>query len=322
MSRVLRQMSVVAGALSLVVAAAGCVPPTPADPCPASSAPAGAVWFRGTSGPDVFRLDYQPDRLNVAFCLLGGDDRVELGQHPGGAVYTSVVVLGGSGADTVEAIGDPTAPNPTPWFRAEHGVFRMGSGDDLLIPDEVRTAEIDMGDGNDRVSLGSRFRSGWVDGPYVVRLGRGDDRLSSPVLDQVTYAGPGNDLVSLTLDGLPAPSQGLRRPIEVFGEDGADQLIGSIYGDGLYGGPGDDQISTGITTSAGDPDIAQGGTGNDVLRGGAGYHLLAGEEGDDDIRSEDSDTAFPAEEDTLDGGGGVDGCLSVSGLDTIVQCET
>jgi Ca2+-binding RTX toxin-like protein len=143
------------------------------------------------------------------------------------------------------------------------GVSMLG-GDDTLVNSGtiigLDGAAIDMGDGNDVVTLleGSKIYG-------EIRLGAGDDTLTATeVEDDLTVdAGDGNDIVRTgSGDDL------------VRGGAGDDLLDGGEGDDVLQGGDGNDRLLGGL----GD-DFLFGGSGNDTLIGGEGNDLLDGGDG-------------------------------------------
>lgn len=89
-------------------------------------------------------------------------------------------------------------------------------------------------------------------------------------------------------------------PVTLRGGPGNDRLAGggSVLGDRLIGGPGDDMLS-----GTGGPDQLYGGPGNDTLLGGTGDDRLNGGPGDD----------------RLNGGAGNDVLRGEAGEDTLVD---
>lgn len=63
--------------------------------------------------------------------------------------------------------------------------------------------------------------------------------------------------------------------VEVTGDQGNDDIRGSVINDVIYGLDGDDEINGGDAN-----DILLGGFGNDLLKGGDGHDVIEGEEGD------------------------------------------
>ena len=100
-------------------------------------------------------------------------------------------------------------------------------------------------------------------------------------------------------DPEPEPAIGIR----LSGNNDANLLFGTAFGDTLNGGGGDDTIF-------GDSgnDAITGGTGNDSIDGGAGNDWISGDDGNDILRGGDgSDTLIGGQgRDTLDGGAGDD----------------
>lgn len=127
----------------------------------------------------------------------------------------------------------------------------------------------------------------------------------------VVTAGGGDDVVTSEF------------PVQAFGGDGLDTLVGSASADHLDGGAGGDIIDGGEGAdrligdsgndqlSGGDgPDTLKGGDGEDTLLGGSGADTLAGGAGDDEL-------AGGSEHDVADGGEGDDRVSGDAGDDTL-----
>ncbi len=120
----------------------------------------------------------------------------------------------------------------------------------------------------------------------------GNDRLgggAGPVGWTRVYGGPGND--TITDAG------------RAWGEDGDDVMHGDAAGNGLFGGPGDDEI--------------HGGGGADAIGGDSGRDTLTGDEGDDQMYGNDGDDSIGgnAGNDFANGGPGTDTCEVESATD-------
>jgi Ca2+-binding RTX toxin-like protein len=108
----------------------------------------------------------------------------------------------------------------------------------------------------------------------------------------------------------------------LVGDAGDQRASGTDLGDGLYGGPGADQLA-GLK---GD-DLIHGGSGNDVLTGGQGADSLYGGQGDDVIFTSDGVTGVDGEagdfahgnlgDDEIYGGAGNDWLYGGQGNDVL-----
>jgi Ca2+-binding RTX toxin-like protein/subtilisin-like proprotein convertase family protein len=214
-----------------------------------------------TSGPSTDNL------LNIEHATLtgeGGDNLIDAS----GFSYGSVILQGGSGADTL--IGT-----------AFDDVLEGGDGDDTL----------QAGAGNDRLEGG--------DGSDLLEGGDGGDRYvfesaTTPEADTVTETAtadedildflllPAGDPVHVDLFATLTGTTNNRALTftnpqfleNVFGGEGNDILIGSVADNRIVGGPGDDAI--------------QGMDGDDVLAGGDGSDTLDGGNGNDTFVFDDS----------------------------------
>lgn len=97
----------------------------------------------------------------------------------------------------------------------------------------------------------------------------------------------------------PVPTPRFNDRLVIRGTAGADQLVGGMTNQALYGRDGNDVIDA----KAGNDKLA-GGNGNDRLLGGAGNDKLIGGRGNDLLKG--SAQNRPNEKDVLTGGGGGD----------------
>jgi Ca2+-binding RTX toxin-like protein len=115
-------------------------------------------------------------------------------------------------------------------------------------------------------------------------------------------AGAGNDIVTGAPNetGLP-----LQIGVVINGEDGDDEVSGTLLADALYGGPGDDTV--------------YGSSGNDKLFGDDGADKVLGEDGDDYLSGgAQKDSMFGGlGNDRLNGNGGNDRLFGEAGLDRL-----
>ncbi|MFO0875872.1 MAG: calcium-binding protein [Gemmataceae bacterium] len=156
-----------------------------------------------------------------------------------------------------------------------------GPGPDLIRLGKS-SAEVNAGDGNDRVIYASAL------GQQVNILGgRGDDRITlfgSASVD----GGVGNDVIDARSVGFGYEGRG----VNLIGGPGADILYGSNYNDVLEGGNGNDQL--------------RARAGQDQLIGGAGADVLFGGDDNDLLQADGDDVAW-------DGGAGIDALFAGTG---------
>ncbi|MHB9757150.1 calcium-binding protein [Streptomyces sp. BYX5S] len=158
--------------------------------------------------------------------------------------------------------------------------------------------------------------------PYAglkLGLGDGDDRVTyANDTDQTYYfasvdLGDGADTLTDTgsVDGNAVrggagdDTLAVGEAAVVLGDDGADTVTAKGGGAVVLGGAGDD-----ILTATGDGSSVSGGEGDDDIRGGAQGQNLAGDAGDDLINGGDGN-------DFLDGGDGADTLYGGKGDDTL-----
>ncbi|WP_210491607.1 calcium-binding protein [Patulibacter sp. SYSU D01012] len=242
----------------------------------------------------------------------GEANRVDVDVAPNGRLE----VTDGAGAPRVLGPGceDPDQEGVASCDRGgiTRVVIETGDLDDAATVGEIGVpVEVRLGDGNDNVSTGSgddRIDAG--SGNDTVDSGAGNDVIVGGAGDDTIAAGVGNDEVDAgtgtdTVDGDLGDDT-------IVGGDGGDQLDGGAGADRIDGGAGDDQVTGGdgddrITAGEGTDrvtgdegsDSIDGGAGNDDLDGGGGYDQLAGGDGDDLLQS-----ALGG--DLLDGGAGND----------------
>ena len=137
------------------------------------------------------------------------------------------------------------------------------------------TTTVDLGDGNDTLTLGACLP------PLNVTGGAGTDRL-----DFAPQPGP----VSIDLGGT-TPNLAVNTVENVTGSAGDDTIDGDAAGNRLSGGSGIDHINGGpgvnnLRGGAGD-DVLTAGDDGDTLVGGPGIDSMTGGAGDDDISAAD-----------------------------------
>ncbi len=191
----------------------------------------------------------------------------------------------------------------------------ISGGNVLTINSDIQTISLDLGNGDDLVTVGNL--SGVALTVLSINGGDGNDTLdaSAGTLGDVRLrlnGDVGNDRITGsvnddTLDGGDGRDT-------LLGGAGHDTLIGGADNDAISGGGGDDSVS-------GDSgnDTLVGGDGNDTLRGGLDNDSLNGQAGADSIDgAEGRDTLVGGEgNDALDGGGGRDYLTGGNGDDTL-----
>lgn len=253
------------------------------------SGSAGADFLYGGAGYDILRGLEGDDRLidregDGAFhggagddVLIGGDGHLFMDGGDGQDVLEAGggddQLLGGAGADTLHGgAGDDVITGG-----AGANLLFGGEGDDLIAG----------GDDGERI-YGNAGRD-------IIHAGGGNDRIDDGGDGDLIYGEGGDDEIHMYGDG------------QAHGGDGADWLVAegdraSLYGEGdndvlsgrwttgarLYGGDGDDRITTSMFEGyafggAGDDFLAasdydavlQGGAGNDDLHGTRAYLVTA-----------------------------------------------
>lgn len=295
--------------------------------------------YSGTSGADRFILTPGADRYLSAGAdiVLGGDGADNLtgfgAERLDGEAGDDVLtgggrLFGGSGDDQITSEGslrsfrDPQPPLPA----APFVVIDAGSGNDRLTL-RSQVFDVNMGDGDDQISLGSLRGDGFYFPAYTntgdIILGDGRDFVvndSSFSLQDVgririldfnvaedqivsrfnrTYQigsdtyNSGLTFVGLRADTLTAANytNGFLNPVWYLGTAGSEIFVGGPGADYYEALAGDDQVF--------------GGVGDDVLEGGLGADTLRGEAGDD----------------LLDGGNGANTLLGGSGNDRLTGGE-
>ena len=165
-------------------------------------------------------------------------------------------------AATIDA-GDGCQPTDDP-HRVTCDVPPLVADDPL----EARDVEINAGDGDDSVRLGTGIEGYPIDG------GGGDDHITGGPEGDLVFGGPGNDLLAGGL-GWDVLAAGEGADI-LNGGSGSDVLDGGTGGDRLEGGSGADEID-----GAEGSDALLGGPGQDVLTPGPGSNGISGGPGQD-----------------------------------------
>ena len=231
-----------------------------------------------------------PDGLIIAYSTL----------------YPDEIVVDGMGSSPAEAqANDPTdmGPGCVHEQRPENSqpnvycrstgittiVVNFGSGDDRLTlstgsaPDRGYLKQVDMGSGDDFISLGDN-------GGGKFDLGEGDDEMNGERSRATSIAGgAGNDEIfcfknESTRDRGALVADGGAGKDRICGGRGDDRLTGGAGDDKIYAGEGDDRLNG----SAGD-DILNGEDDADSITGGTGEDEIDGGSGSDSIKARDGD---------------------------------
>ena len=225
----------------------------------------------GTQYGDVLSNDR--NRTVDIIDALGGDDSIAVEHYNMPGMWT-VTVDGGDGFDTLHVYPLPFISDLTPTSAIlMDSVNPPNTGTMTLSYAQVEKLVVSAV----AYSVGGAFAS-WVTGDTIdeihvlgtlqgaaiaVATGGGDDKVYLRAVGQFStvFAGAGNDLVDLSL--------ALTVPVNAYGGDGDDRLIGSAGANHLEGGNGRDTLEGG----SGD-DILVGGVGGDMLYGGAGSDVF------------------------------------------------
>ena len=207
-----------------------------------------------------------PPIERLVFDTGGGDDNVRVTRDPN--TGATVITVNGE-RHTVSFAHD----------NATGGQVATVDGRQYqLARDDVNNLKIRLGDGNDRLDVGSGVRINLTveggEGNDWIRTGAGDDRVEGGAGDDTVFTGAGRDYVN--------------------GSRGNDRLHAGSGHDTVYGGDGDDYLQG----DAGH-DYLEGGRGGDHIRGGAGRDVLSGGLDDDTLEG-------GADADRLYAGGGAD----------------
>jgi Ca2+-binding RTX toxin-like protein len=212
-----------------------------------------------------------------------------------GLATMMVVAAGAGGVDVSTSAGQLTV-------RGAGCVLRTGG---RVHCGRAGALAIDLGDGDDRLTLSGTVPATISDGPGddVVTGGDGADRLVSGPGADALAGGGGSDTVDysarsapvrISPDGLAGDGEALENDTvaadveQVLGGSGDDALTGGPATTLLDGGAGADTLTGGPLAErldAGDGnDVVAGGDGNDTLDGGAGDDRLDGGAGDDTLQ--------------------------------------
>ncbi len=208
-------------------------------------------------------------------------------------------------------------------------------GSTIQISSALNTpsAEVTTGDDNDTVLIAAALTLG-----YVVRVGKGDDDVTTGAGNDYVYGGPGIDILRGN-DGNDLLDAGGGIGDQLYGGLGNDYLYGSDegsesdpdfgdairFGDMIDAGDGDDRV-----WSYGGADLVIAGNGNDIVYSGAGSDRILAGAGTDTIYAGpgtaeyvegglDDDLIYGSDvgNDTLLGQEGRDRIFGLGGNDTI-----
>ena len=221
--------------------------------------------FDGGDGlADVVSYAARSEAISVAF-VSGTTVTVKVGTSEIDTLINVENVFGGSGNDTLSAIGDTTSH--TLIGNAGDDSFAGGSGADMVLggtgADTFAASDgndtMDGGDGVDRLSFAGQ--------PGPVRLvaeGAGLIRATLFAADGVTTVGVQDlrNFEAIIGTGLNDTLVGFSDANTLDGGAGQDFILGSGAGDVLFGRAGDDTI---VATGVGD--TVEGGAGSDCLSG-------------------------------------------------------
>ncbi|MEQ9694197.1 calcium-binding protein [Shimia sp. SDUM112013] len=223
-----------------------------------------------------------------------------------------------------------------------HSEIYGGIGDDTLLPDDLISAFVDGGAGNDTLQFtgysanafniswsGAELRIGDAMMPFdeggeqmqvrnvenfvFARVGGGTEHFT---LEQLRSFAVRQDAVDLVGDETSNILRGGNNHDRLVGLAGNDTIWGGDGADTLNGGDGNDDIHGGedifderdTVYAGGGNDTVDGGYGNDLVFGGEGDDLLIGGFGADDLRGQQGQDSLSggALSDALFGGDGDD----------------
>ena len=242
----------------------------------------------GGEGDDTFQFNVNGDGIDVVSSVDG---------------YDQVQITASNAADTV-AVG-----KIGPRIQVTSG------GNVLTVNANISVVSIDLGGGNDLLTLGDL--SGVAQTVLTINGGDGNDTLdaSAGVLGVVRLrlsGDAGNDSIL-----------GSASDDTIDGGAGLDTLNGGAGNDTIFGGADNDAINgqAGDDSLTGDDgnDTLAGGDGNDTLRGGLGNDSLTGQLGNDSLDgAEGRDTLNGGDgNDSMEAGGGRDYLTGGNGDDTL-----
>jgi Ca2+-binding RTX toxin-like protein len=234
---------------------------------------------------------------------VAGDIRGEAGNDRFVVDSGALVILGGSGVDTIES--SVSLRNGVDvevlLLTGSAGLQAIGRGQDETITGGAGNDTIEGRDGQDRLDGG--------EGDDILRGGQGNDVLLMSAGDDTLAGGAGRDLLRLDLGtgAVVSLAAGAATSRDAGGEvlrsaalAGIEDVEGSAQADAITGSGGDN-----LLLGNGGDDTVSGGNGNDRLDGGTGADTLVGGNGVD----------------TLSGGTGADVLTGGAGADRFVFAE-
>ena len=248
---------------------------------------------------------------------------LQLGQHPllgplwvfdasgqleaGLSLYASVLGFRGELELGPFKLLDFNVPRPQP----ANPVLGQVSNGTLTInvgPNSARRLEGDLTDGDDDILIAFDQDTG-----DVIVSGFGRDQAFANVQRVYIDSGAGDDSITIDADLLIPVEvhlgsgddelQGGGGPLNVWGGDGSDSIVGSPMADIIRGGAGRDRIDG----RDGD-DLLRGGEDADQIQGGRGQNRIHCDQGNDTLTGgSDTDFMFGGDgSDVIDGGAGND----------------
>lgn len=216
----------------------------------------------------VTRVPGQPVTINVLANdagLSGQPFRLAVAAQPAGGTVTV------NDAGTTDPSDDTLVYTPNAGFNGEDSfLYRLadatGSGDTATVRVSVRGSGLDQ-DPRDPTRTAVVIAGGpEQDQIQIERVGR-QLRVVVNGQEQGVFAGAGRIIISGGDGDDAVLASRSRLPVEFFGGEGNDMLVGGRRGDVLVGGAGDDTLI--------------GGAGRDIIIGGAGADTIRGLEGQD-----------------------------------------
>jgi Ca2+-binding RTX toxin-like protein len=257
-----------------------------------------AVGVAGTvdGGPGVNTLDYSASTLPIAVNL-----QTRTATGTGGFANVGNLV-GGSAVDMLTGLDVSNVWNLTGPDNGSVGGFTFTSVESVVGGANNDTFNLAYG------AAQNRFIDGGPGGFDVINLSGSDgaNAIVANTASQVTIDGQTVSLLGTGLDLLVINALGgddmidltqfTAVPVQVFGGDGNDTILGTPGNDLLDGGAGNDSIVGGAGN-----DTIQGGDGNDTVVGGTGTDQLFGGAGSDTFVWNPGDGS-----DVVEGGDGTD----------------
>ena len=209
-------------------------------------------------------------------------------------------LIGGSGNDKFTG----TVHTLTTAGLTKNNYFAGGAGNDTLIGLDGND-KLDGGIGNDSIDGGV--------GNDTLIAGLGTDQVIGGIgTDTADYSARSEnlklDLDGLADDGAAGENDKLFADLEnLIGGKGADWIVGNALNNVIKGGAGNDTL--------------EGGSGNDTIYGDAGIDKLLGQAGDDTLYARKPTGSLVADNDTVDGGIGIDKA-QVDSTDTRISIDS